>query len=167
MYCQEKHNWNYNNWLVYYQVEARKSEYTQRSILKSTRQKNWLSIPGSNKHVTFQFEIPKATGEKQLVVIPVWKKNQSTMGKPQKESQSLPSNKRSDTTPFIYTPEEFPNDAAKETIETTENGSKLKIKMHVLMGDEVPEQLMIWLKNLEDKILKNTTLSSPAKLAIL
>ena len=69
--------------------------------------------------------------------------------------------------PFINTPEEFPEDAAKESIETTDNGSKLKTKMHVLMGDEVPEQLMIWLKNLEDKILKNTTLSLPSKLAIL
>ena len=64
-------------------------------------------------------------------------------------------------------PEEFPDDAATQMIETMENGSKLKSKMHLLIGDEVPEQLMIWLKDLKDKILKNTTLSLPAKLAIL
>ena len=39
--------------------------------------------------------------------------------------------------------------------------------MKVLEGDEVPEQLMIWLKDLEDKVLKNEILKSPAKLAIL
>ena len=39
--------------------------------------------------------------------------------------------------------------------------------MKVLEGDEVPEQLMIWLKDLEDKVLKNEILKAPAKLAIL
>ena len=83
------------------------------------------------------------------------------------ERIGVPNNKRSGMSPFIYTPEEFPDNAATQNIETTENGSKLKSKMHILMGDEVPEQLMIWLKDLEDKILKNTTLSLPTKLAIL
>ena len=48
--------------------EVNSSEYTQRSVLKSKRQKNWLSTPGSTKRVTFQFEIPKITGKKQTVV---------------------------------------------------------------------------------------------------
>jgi len=57
------------------------------------------------------------------------------MGKAQKETRSLPSDKRSGTTPFIYTPEEVPEDAATQMIETTENGNKLKSKMHLLNGD--------------------------------
>ena len=48
-----------------------------------------------------------------------------------------------------------PEDTATQNIETTENGSKLKSKMRILNGDEVPEQLMIWLKDIGDKILKN------------
>ena len=39
--------------------------------------------------------------------------------------------------------------------------------MHILNRDEVPEQLMIRLKDFEHKILKNTTLNAPEKLAIL
>ena len=39
--------------------------------------------------------------------------------------------------------------------------------MRVLNGDKMPEQLMIWLKDLGDKILKNAVLTEPEKLAIL
>ena len=39
--------------------------------------------------------------------------------------------------------------------------------MNVLVGDETPEHLMIYLKNFEDKILKNTVLTAPEKFAIL
>ena len=63
------------------------------------------------------------------------KENKSTMG----EAQDLTSDKRSGMTPFIYTPEKFPEYAATQMIETTENGSELKSKMHLLNGDEVPE----------------------------
>ena len=79
----------------------------------------------------------------------------------------LDSNKRSGISPFLYTPEVFPDDVATQNIETTENGNKLKLKMKVLDGDEVPEQLMIWTKDLEDKVLKNGILKAPEKLAIL
>ena len=54
-----------------------------------------------------------------------------------------------------------------QTIKTTEGRNKLKSKMHILNEDEVPEQFMIWQKDFEDKILKNTTLTTPEKLAIL
>ena len=70
MYCGAKHNWNYDNWLEHYQAEVSKPDYSQRSILKSTRQKNWLSIPGEKQRVTFQFEIPKITGSKLKVLLP-------------------------------------------------------------------------------------------------
>ena len=143
-----------------------KQSYNQRSILKSTRLKNWLLYPSSSNKVTFQFELPKITGEKRLVVLPAGeKKYKLTMAKG--ERNGLLGNKQSGMSPFIYTPEEFPKDAATQMIETTENGSKLKSKIHLLNGDEVPEQLMIWLKDLKDKIIKNTTLTAPAKLAIL
>ena len=88
------------------------------------------------------------------------------MRRAQKEMHSLSSKKRSGMTPFIYTPEKFAEDAATQNIGTTKNGSKLKSKMHLLNGDKVLEQLMIWLKNFEDKILKNVVLIVPAKLAI-
>ena len=39
--------------------------------------------------------------------------------------------------------------------------------MNILKGDETPEQLMIYLKNFEDKILENTVSTAPEKLAIL
>ena len=75
--------------------------------------------------------------------------------------------KRNDMTSLIYSPEEFPEDTATQNIETTQNGSKLQSKMRVLNGGEVPEQLMIWLKDLGDKILKNTILTEPRKLDFL
>ena len=60
-----------------------------------------------------------------------------------KDRNGLSGNTRSGISPFIHMPEEFPEDAATQMIETTENGSKLKSKMHLLIGDKVPEQLLI------------------------
>ena len=62
------------------------------------------------------------------------------------KTDKLDSNKQSSIAPFLYTPEVFPDDVVTQNIETTKNASKLKSKMKVLDGDEVPEQLMIWLK---------------------
>jgi len=73
-----------------------------------------------------------------VVILVRKKEHESTMVK-----IDLTSEKRSGMTPFIYAPEEFPEDAATQMIETTENASKLKSKMHLLNGDEVPGQLMI------------------------
>ena len=113
----------------------RENEYKRRSIIKSTRHKNWLTNPSletlslnpPNKQVTFH--ITKRNGEKREV----------TMVKTDK----LDRIKRSGIAPFLYTPEAWPIDAATQNIETTENGSKLKSKMLVLEGDETPEQFMI------------------------
>ena len=139
---------------MYYSENA----YKQRSIIKSRRHKNWLLDPSleklllnPSKQVTFQ--ITKPNGEKREV----------TMVKTDK----LDSTKRSGISPFLYVPEVWPDDAATQNIETTENGIKLKSKMRVLEGDEVPEQFMIWLKDLEDKVIKNIVLSVAGKLAIL
>ena len=81
--------------------------------------------------------------------------------------EKLDSNKRSGISPFLYVPKVFPDDVATQNIETTKNGSKLKSKMKVLEGDGVPGQLMIWIKDLEDKVLKNKVPKAPGKLAIL
>ena len=92
-------------------------EYNQRSILKSIRQKNWLSIPSSTKQVTFQSTIPndvRNLSKKE-------NKKESTMGRAQKETRGLPSDKRCGMTLFIYTPEKFPEDAATQNIKTTKN----------------------------------------------
>ena len=83
------------------------------------------------------------------------------------KTDKLDSNKRSGIAPFLYISEVFPEDTATQNVETNENGSKLKSKMKVLNGDEVPKQLMIWCKDLEDKVLKNEVLKAPGKLAIL
>ena len=88
------------------------------------------------------------------------------MAKTGKE-RSLPGDKRNGMTPFIYTPAEFLEDTATQNIETTENGSKLKSKMRILNGDEMLEQLMIWLNDLKEQILKKIVLIEPEKLAIL
>ena len=117
--------------------EVNSFEYNELSILRSTRQKNWLSIPSSTNQVIFQFKISKITGEKQLVVV-----NGSTMGK-SLEQQSFSSERSSGMISFVYTPEEFSEDVTTQIIETTENGNRLKLKVHILNGDEVPEQLMI------------------------
>ena len=71
------------------------------------------------------FNITKKNGEQRAV----------TMVKIDK----LDSKKQSGITPFFYTPEVWPEDAATQNIETTKNGNKLKSKMRVLEGDEVPE----------------------------
>ena len=111
-------------------------EYNQRSILKSTRQKNWLSNPSSTKQVTFQFETPNKVRNLS--------KKRTTIGRAERKEQSFTGNKRSDMTPFIYTPEEFSEDTATQNIETTKNGSKLKSKIHLLNGDKVPKQFIIF-----------------------
>ena len=123
---------------------------------KSTRHKNWLLNPSllsltPNKQVTFQ--ITKQDGEKREVAMV--------------KVEKLDRAKRSGISPFLYKAEVFPEDAATQNIETTENGNKLKSKMRVLEGGEVPKQYMIWLKDYKDKIFNNISLSAPAKLGFL
>ena len=134
-----------------------KEHYIQQSRNISTRHKNWLLNPSFDnlsvnkieKQVIFQ--ITKKNGEKRKVTM---------VGK-------LDQSKRSGMSPFLYKAELFPEDAATQNIETTENGNKLKSKMNVLEGDETPEQLMIWFKDFNDKIMLNLSLSAPAKLGFL
>ena len=75
--------------------------------------------------------------------------------------------KSSGIQPFLFTPEEWPKDVPEQIIETTEGRNRLKSKMKVLSGNETPEQLMMYLKNYEDKIYKNAVLTPLEKLAIL
>ena len=75
--------------------------------------------------------------------------------------------KSSGIQPFLFTPEEWPKDAPEQIIETTEGRNRLKSKMKGLSGNKTLEQLMMYLKNYEDKIYKNAVLTAPEKLAIL
>ena len=72
-------------------------------------------------------------------VFNITKKNGETRAVAMVKSDKLDSKKRSGVTPFFYMPELWPEDAATQNIETTENRNKLKSKMRVLEGDEVPE----------------------------
>ena len=133
----------------------RENAYRQRS----TRHKNWLKSSSS-----LESSIEK------LLLSPVFnitKKNGETRAVTMVKLDKLDSKKRSGITPFLYTLELWPEDAATQIIEMTENRNKLKSKMRVLEGDEVPEQLMIWIEDYEDKIFNNNALSTPAKLGFL
>ena len=121
---------------MYYKENA----YRQRSLLQSTRHKNWLKSPGNlgieKLSLSPVFEIAKKSGGTRIVVM---------------VKDTSDNKKRSGVTPFLYKPELWPEDAATQNIETTENGHKVKSKMRVLEGDEVPEQLMIWSMDYDDK----------------
>ena len=67
--------------------------------------------------------------------------------------------------PFLYDAEEWDTTSPYQILKTTENGNKLDNKMYVLQGDETPEQLMLWIKNYNDKI--NVTLTPAARLTFL
>ena len=58
------------------------------------------------------------------------------------------------------------NDHTK-IIATTKRRNKLKTKMNMLQGDELPEQLIIYMKIYKDKINKNIVLKAQEKLALL
>ena len=70
-------------------------------------------------------------------------------------------------TQFICTLDDWSEDNKTQTVETTEGRKKLKSKMNILSSNETPEQLMIYLKDFKDKILKNIMLTTPDKLGIL
>ena len=100
-------------------------------------------------------------------------KQEETMAKTKDKLDRQDSDKKkkveksSGIQPFLFTPEEWPKDAPEQIIETTEGRNRLKSKKKVLSGNEAPEQLMMYLKNYEDKIYKNVVLTAPEKFAIL
>ena len=69
--------------------------------------------------------------------------------------------------PFLYTVEVWPDNASTQILKTTEGRNKLDNKMYILQGDEISEQLMIYLKNYDDKINKSVSLTTLEKLAFL
>ena len=54
------------------------------------------------------------------------------------KSNKLDKVKRRGISPFLYTPEAFPEDYPTQIVETTEKGSKLKSKIRVLEDNECP-----------------------------
>ena len=133
------------------------------SILRSTRQNKWLSTPHNQKKVSFQLQSNNNLNKQQ----------ESTMAKTKDKSSDRSSDKKkkveksSGIQPFLFTAEEWPKDAPEQIIETTEGRNRLRSKMKILSGTETPEQLMMYLKNFEDKIYKNIKLTAPEKFAIL
>ena len=133
-------------------------QHKQRSIIKSTRHKKWLLDP--SKEVTFQLTYNDLRNEAKV------RKTETEIRRVAMVKDDNKS-KRSGVTPFLYKPEPWPEDAATQNIETTENGHKVKSKMRMLEGDEVPEQFMIWLMDFDDKINENEALTAEAKLGFL
>ena len=137
------------------------------SILLSTRQKNWLSTPQKEKQVSFQLQ------KNNTIKYNSNNKKNATVAKSRNKSDNRDSDKKkkveksSGIQPFLFTPEEQAKDAPEQIIETTEGRNRLKSKMKVLSGNETSEQLMMYLKNYEDKIYKNVVLTAPEKFAIL
>ena len=68
---------------------------------------------------------------------------------------------------FLYETKTWDKKALTQIIKTTEGKSKLDNKMYVLQRDKTSEQLMLWLKNYDDKIKKNSSLSPAEKQAFL
>jgi hypothetical protein len=67
--------------------------------------------------------------------------------------------------PFLYEAEGWDTKAPSQILKTTENGNRLDNKMYILQGDETPEQLMLWIKNYDNKI--NVSLAPAARLTFL
>ena len=128
---------------------CKSKQHKQRSIIKSTRHKKWLLDP--SKRVTFQLTYNNLRNEAKTFKSETEKRKVAMVKIDKLDHRS----KRSGVTPFLYKPELWPEDAATQNIETTENGHKVKSKMRVLEEDEVPEQLMIWSMDYDDKISNN------------
>jgi hypothetical protein len=58
--------------------------------------------------------------------------------------------------PFLWTREEWDENAEKSMVKTETEKVKIDLEMVKLKGIEPPEQFMLWLKDYEDKILHNT-----------
>lgn len=69
--------------------------------------------------------------------------------------------------PFLYEAKTWDEKALTQIIKTTIGKSKLDNKIHFLQVDEIPEQLMLWLKNYGENINKNPLLESAEKWAML
>ena len=86
------------------------------SILLSTRQKNWLSTPQNEKQVSFQLQ------KNNTIEYNSNNKKNATMAKSKNKSDNRDSDKKkkveksSDIQPFLFTPEEWPKDAATQII---------------------------------------------------
>lgn len=69
--------------------------------------------------------------------------------------------------PFLYKAETWDKKASTQILKTSTCQTKLDIKTYVLQGNKTPEQLILWLKNYDNKINKNMLLSLAEKLAML
>ncbi|OEU21421.1 hypothetical protein FRACYDRAFT_235044 [Fragilariopsis cylindrus CCMP1102] len=94
------------------------------------------------------------------------KSNRNNAEEPAKEAAKAKRVHRiSGFKPFLYDAEEWDTKSPSQILKTTENGNRIDNKMYILQGDETPEQLMLWIKNYNDKI--NVALAPAARLTFL
>ena len=93
------------------------------SILLLTRQKNWLSTPQKGKQVSFQLH-NKSDNNSQTTTMAKSRNNSDNRDSSSSDKKKKVK-KSSGIQPFLFTPEEWPKDAAEQTIETTEGRNRL------------------------------------------
>jgi hypothetical protein len=114
--------------------------------------------PQPHKHVRFNI--------KENIDLTMAKSNRNSTEVPAKEAAKVKKVHRiSGFKPFLYDAECWETTAPSQTVKTTENGNRIDSKMYILQGDETPEQLMLWIKNYNDKI--NVSLAPAARLTFL
>ena len=119
------------------------------------------SIDNNHKHVRFNIDI-----EYNLTMAKTSQRDGTDV--PAKETAKAKRVHRiSGFKPFLYDAEYWDTTAPSQILKTTENGGKLDNKMYVLQGDETPEQLVLWIKNYNDKIDSNVSLTPAARLTFL
>ena len=92
-------------------------------------------------------------------------KKDSNKDEPEAKKKKL--ERSSGIKPFFYVAEEWPEDASSQTLKTTEGRQQVTTKMFILNGNEIPKQLMIYLKSYEARITMNILLMPREKLAFL
>ena len=112
----------------------------------------------NHKHVRFNI--------KENIDLTMAKSNRNSTEVPAKEAAKVKkTHKVTGYKPFLYEAEGWDVKAPSQILKTTENGNRLDNKMYILQGDETPEQLMLWIKNYNDKI--NVSLAPAARLTYL
>ena len=88
------------------------------SILLSTRQKNWLSTPKENSRLPLQkvkqvsFQLNNSTEDNSQVTMAKGRNYLDNRDSSSSDNKKKKVEKSSGIRPFLFTPEEWPNDAA-------------------------------------------------------
>ena len=88
------------------------------SILLSTRQKNWLSTPKENSRLPLQkvkqvsFQLNNSTDNNSQLTMAKGRNNSDNRDSSSSDNKKKKVEKSSGIQPFLFTPEEWPKDAA-------------------------------------------------------